>query len=1326
MNSENTINLKLRKFDGQDFGLWKIKVKNALMFLDLDSYLLAKGEENDENKRKDKKALSFVMDCLSDNLFRKYDQATTKDLWDKLKSDFEIADAQLLFVLRNKFLFCVKSKSETMNVYINRLSILRSDLKDAGNEVSDQDYLLTIMNGTHSEYGDYVSAMTGKKKVTDIQVDDLISQLIKEDDLRRTMNNQGLGNPNKSDDNDRQVFFFNNKEKNKKKKRVCYNCGIAGHYANECRRPKSEVHAVSDQSNGKEYLCNISDNSDSCDRKRWLLDSGASTHACNSSSMFEDMIPESNTILVGDNREVKVTGRGTVRLQIKSKNTVNTLVLKNVALVPDLGINLVSTGRLESQGISILTANNKSTLIANNQYIGCATRNVSNPYLYEFEYIPKETVLVTTSTVDWDLWHRRLGHLSSDYMNKLHKNFGKSKTNHFCEECHLCKSKKFPHKEKSQKLIDEEKNSGMKEGVIHSDLMGPMRKNSMSGCRYVLTYICGHTEYSYVYLLKSKSEQALRFKEFKALYERQTGLKLKELRSDNGLEYFSSDFSSYLKNEGIKHQTSVAYVPQSNGKAERLNLTLLVKARCMLTTAKLNVSMWGAAISNANYLRNRSPCKTINFKTPYEMVFKKEPSLDHLRVFGCKCYPLILNKDRDKFEPTARPNCVLVGYDNSDGIYWIFNKSTKSIFRSRDVTFNEQMFIENFSTFDKNDTSNQQLDELSIENDDDKDQEILDNVQEVVSGEFENDTEVHNDSEVHNDTEEQNEDQYEDANQNSNELKNEIEIEKDDDTRKSNRIKKQPERLVVDPNLKSYVIDAVEGELNDPQNINEALTSPNADKWKQAIKSELDSMKENDVWQIVNRPAAKVVIGTRWVFKIKRNSNNELERFKARLVAKGYNQKYGIDYYETFSPVVRVQTLRAIFAIAANCDLEVHQIDIDTAFLNGKLEEEIYVEAPPGCNICPTNQVCKLNKSLYGLKQAPRAWNTTLVKFLSEYGLTQLKSDVCVFVNKHLILAIYVDDLVIAGKNADNINNFKMAISRRFKAKDLGKINYVLKIKVEQIPGGGWKLHQHNYIDDLIKMYGLNNEKIVEIPIQPNHRLTVDLNDEKELLKEPVDITNYRQAIGKLMYLMVCTRPDISYAVSLLSRFMAEPKEKHWRFIKQLLKYIKSTRDYSLIYPKQNVITLTGYSDSDHAGDLSDRKSTSGFIFILSGCAISWRSNKQKTVAISSTEAEYIGLSDAAQEAIWLKKLINELGTNIEQVTICGDNLSSMQIVKNSHCHNRSKHIDVRYHFIKDHYTNGNISLQYIESEKLCADFLTKGVNKLKHYGCMKQINLTN
>ena len=282
-----------------------------------------------------------------------------------------------------------------------------------------------------------------------------------------------------------------------------------------------------------------------------------------------------------------LTGRRTVKLRVKAGDVINTLVLKNVALVPELGVNLVSTGRLESQGFKIVSEKGVSSIFLNDELIGCANRDKNDSFLYEFENFSKESIVESDSREkllvinssdkdDWSLWYQRLGHLSGDYMRKLESCDFKIKHNEiFCEDCHICKAKKLVHKIKPQSVINEERTNGVRKGVIHSDIMGPIKKKSLQicWCRYVLTYICSHTEYSFIYLLKNKSEQCSFFKEFKAFYEKQTGIQIKELRSDNGTEYFSNEFQNYLREEGIKHLTSVEYVAQSNGKAERLNRT---------------------------------------------------------------------------------------------------------------------------------------------------------------------------------------------------------------------------------------------------------------------------------------------------------------------------------------------------------------------------------------------------------------------------------------------------------------------------------------------------------------------------------------------------------------------------------------------------------------------------------------------------------------------------------------------------------------------------------------------------------------------------------
>ncbi len=416
--------------------------------------------------------------------------------------------------------------------------------------------MLTLLEGTYAEFGEFVSAISAKQGVDKIDKAVIINQLIKEVNLRRSTTVE----KSSSSTNDRRVYLTKNKfkyEKSKpslsdKKKRKCYNCGTPGHYANECRRPKSTIKQVSF---GKEYAIKEKDSERICridevnhtntvenEKTKRLLDSGASTHACNSSSMFETLTPVQSSIIVGDDREVKVTGRGTVKLKLENNCEMNTLILDDVALVPDLGVNSVSTGRLESQGIVIITKNGKSELLIGNTVIGHAKRTRDNPFLYEFCNTNRDVMLrIDSNKDDWTVWHRRLGHLNGAYMSKLNESLPTKEV--FCEECHLNKAKKLPHRAKSQHKINEERIAGSR-NAIHSDLMGPI-KSSLGGCRYVLTYICSKTEYSFVYLLKNKHEQFKFFKQFKALYEKQHETKIKELRSDNGFEYFSSEFHNF-------------------------------------------------------------------------------------------------------------------------------------------------------------------------------------------------------------------------------------------------------------------------------------------------------------------------------------------------------------------------------------------------------------------------------------------------------------------------------------------------------------------------------------------------------------------------------------------------------------------------------------------------------------------------------------------------------------------------------------------------------------------------------------------------------------
>jgi hypothetical protein len=345
-----------------------------------------------------------------------------------------------------------------------------------------------------------------------------------------------------------------------------------------------------------------------------------------------------------------------------------------------------------------------------------------------------------------------------------------------------------------------------------------------------------------------------------------------------------------------------------------------------------------------------------------------------------------------------------------------------------------------------------------------------------------------------------------------------------------------------------------------------------------------------------------------------------------------------------------------LISIAVNEGLEIHHIDISTAFLYGELTEEVYIDIPDGVEVeNKTSTALKLNKALYGLKQAPRMWNQTLVKFLNEINLKQMKTDMCIFTNKNLIIAIYVDDIIIIGKN-EHIIDLKTKIHKKFKTKDLGNLSFLLGIKIEYVNNKKLIINQKHYIDKIISRYiNLKDSKLSDIPIQPNHKLTTELLNENENLRNLIDPTKYRQAIGNLIYLMQCSRPDICYSVSILSRYMQQPRELHWRFVKKLLKYIELTKHYSLVYTKTTLLEIKGYTDSDYGSSTEDRKSISGYLFKYGDCSITWNSSKQKTVALSSTEAEYMALTNAIKEGVWIKQLINELGRYSSKLTVMCD-----------------------------------------------------------------------
>ncbi|KAL5788005.1 hypothetical protein ACOSP7_004954 [Xanthoceras sorbifolium] len=437
--------------------------------------------------------------------------------------------------------------------------------------------------------------------------------------------------------------------------------------------------------------------------------------------------------------------------------------------------------------------------------------------------------------------------------------------------------------------------------------------------------------------------------------------------------------------------------------------------------------------------------------------------------------------------------------------------------------------------------------------------------------------------------------------------------------------------------------------------------------WQQAMNEELSALHKTDTWDLVSLPPGKRTVGSRWVYKIKTKSDGSVERYKARLVAKGFSQQYGMDYEETFAPVAKMTTVRTLIAVASIRQWHIYQMDVKNAFLNGDLHEEVYMAPPPGVSHNP-GEVCKLKKSLYGLKQAPRAWFEKFSTVITSLGFSSM---------------------------------LKSELTRQFEMKDLGSLRYFLGIEVAVSPKG-YLLSQSKYTTEILERAPLTDTRTADTPSELNARYSPS---DGTPLSDP---TLYRTIVGSLVYLTI-TRPDIAYAVHIVSQFVASPTTIHWAAVLRILRYLRGTIFQSLLLPSTSSLQLRAYSDADWGHDSTDRKSVTGFCIFLGDSLISWKSKKQTVVSKSSTEAEYRAMASTTTEIVWLRWLLADMGVHLSHPTpmFC-DNQSSIQIAHNSVFHERTKHIEIDCHFTRHHLKHDTITLPFVPSSLQLADFFTK------------------
>jgi hypothetical protein len=495
----------------------------------------------------------------------------------------------------------------------------------------------------------------------------------------------------------------------------------------------------------------------------------------------------------------------------------------------------------------------------------------------------------------------------------------------------------------------------------------------------------------------------------------------------------------------------------------------------------------------------------------------------------------------------------------------------------------------------------------------------------------------------------------------------------------------------------------------EPETIKQALSGAEAEEWKQAADAEFLSLVENKTWTLVDLPEGKKPLKCKWVFKRKLHSDGTIEKYKARVVAKGFAQRPGIDFYETFSPVVRAESFRCVLALAAQLRLSIHVFDITAAYLNGKIDCEVYMQQVPGYSD-GTNKVCKLNKSLYGLKQAGKMWNDELNKTLTASGLKRCEADPCVYVMRAdegrsvLILTVHVDDMVVVTNSNVLYNKVKGALANAYKLKEILSPDSVLHINLKAERGGIVSLSLASYIQAMLKRFGMDDCKPVSTPAVADKEKFAEQSN-----KEPADTNRYQEIVGSISYAANIVRPDLAYAVNVLARTAAKPTKGDMVAAKRVLRYLQGTVGIGLQYKRSDDgIVLKDYCDATWADNQADRSSTTGYVFYLAGAPVSWKCRKQRTIALSSAESEYLALGDACKEALWFSLLLKELGFPQRAIEICIDNRSAIALATNPVHHDRTKHIDLRYHFVRRAVQEQRIKLKWVSTKQMVADILTK------------------
>lgn len=846
--------------------------------------------------------------------------------------------------------------------------------------------------------------------------------------------------------------------------------------------------------------------------------------------------------------------------------------------------------------------------------------------------------------------------------------------------------------------------------------------------------------------------------------------KIGTLFSDNGGEFIA--LRSFLATNGITHLTSPPHTPEHNGLSERKHRHIVETGLTLLSTASIPKEYWTFAFTTAVYLINRLPTPVLSLQSPFHKLFGVTPNYEKLKVFGCLCFPWLRPYTNHKLQDRSQ-RCVFLGYSTTQSAYYCFHKPSGRIYTSRHVQFDENVFpfaVEKSVAYeDEPETSlppHQTVTQIPvlpstpqgppsttlhpssplIQPSSDHNSQVSSpppSTSSPSSSSSNSEPTAHSENGPHSSAQ-------------SNPLSNEptsspknglqptiqpINQSQNRTTTQSNQsvqpiepqnqqqieppqnihnMKTRAKNNISKPKQKFSLTISQRKSTSEPRTVNQALKDEN---WRRAMSLEFDAQTTNHTWDLEPPSPAQNVIGCKWVFTTKYLSNGLLNRYKARLVAKGFTQQYGIDYSETFSPVIKSTTIRLVLEVAVGKSWPIKQLDVNNAFLQGELTETIYMKQPPGfVDRDRPHHVCRLRKPIYGLKQAPRSWYLSLKQHLLQTGFTNSMADTSLFIHSHgsklTYVLVYVDDIIVTGSDVELVNVVLRSLGERFSIKDPVDLHYFLGIEATRSTTC-LHLMQRKYIEDLLTRHNMADAKSAPTLLPASPKLTLNSGTPLD------DGTQYRSVVGSLQYLSF-TRPDISYAVTRLSQFLHCPTDAHWQAAKRVLRYLADTANHGIFLHKNSPLTLHAFYDADWAGDMEDCVSTNAYVIYIGRNPISWSSKKQKGVARSSTEAEYRSVANTASEVTWICSLLSELGISLNSApVIYCDNIGATYLCANPVFHSRMKHIAIDYHFIRNLIQAGALRVSHVSTNDQLADALTKPLTRTRFQSACSKIGVT-